>query len=46
MSDDGYGGRAAGDDYDYGGQTFDDAYVRDSTRVFPIIPLLHLPHLG
>jgi hypothetical protein len=46
MSDDGYGGGAAADDYDYGGPTFDDTYVRDSTRVFSITPLLHLPHLG
>ena len=46
MSDDGYGGGAAADDYDYGGPTFDDTYVRHSTRVFPVTPLLHLPHLG
>jgi DNA-directed RNA polymerase I, II, and III subunit RPABC2 len=30
MSDDGYGGGGAGDDYDYGGPSFgpEDAYVR------------------
>jgi hypothetical protein len=37
MSDDGYDGGAPGDDYGYGGPTFDEAYVRCSIKI------LHLP---
>jgi hypothetical protein len=38
MSDDGYDGGAAADEYDYGGPTFDEAYV-----VRCSIKILHFP---
>ena len=38
MSDDGYGGGAGGDDYDYGGPSFaEDAFVRPYI-IFPSTP--------
>jgi hypothetical protein len=39
MSDDGYGGGAGGDDYDYGGPSFtEDAFVRRPYIIFLSTP--------